>query len=144
MDLLKVIHCSNTAELKSILHLNSAYLHHKSGEARVTRDVDMVNKDMAAMGSNQFASKSTTLIHIATGQHAEPKVIENLINTREIGMKVLSDSIDSDNGITAKVKLQTFHTQNAKPTKTKGQTAPLGKSDEVVTLLRMTQIIASG
>ena len=60
---------------------------------------------------------------------------------KEVGHKALSDSIS---GGTTVVRLKTFHTKNLKSKKSKQKCSAPGKSDEVVALLRMTQIIASG
>jgi len=98
---------------------------------------------IAAIDTNPFSATLTALINISTGQHADPVVQEHLTGVKELGLKALSCSISGDQKKTSIVKLKTFHTQNAKPKKSTGQGAT-GKSGEVVALLRITQINASG
>ena len=57
---------------------------------------------------------------------------------------MLSASLSGDQAKPSIVKLKTFHTQNNKTKNTTEQPTALGKSKEMVALLRMTQIIASG
>ena len=60
---------------------------------------------------------------------------------KEIGHKALYDSILGGQKKTTVIRLKTFHTQNLK---SKQMCSAPGKSDEVASILWMTQIIASG
>ena len=142
----KSVTAAVSAQLKSMLHLNSAKPHHKCGQTRVARDAEMVRNVMAAIETNPFTTTHThtSLINISTGQRAQQEVEDHLINVKQLGSKALSASLSGDQTKTSIVKLKTFHTQNAKTKNTKEQPTAPGKSDEVVALLRMTQIIASG
>ncbi|KAK1903960.1 Calmodulin-regulated spectrin-associated protein 3 [Dissostichus eleginoides] len=134
-----------SAELKSMLHLHSSSPHHKSGWSRVNRDAEMVVKVMAAVETNPFTTATPSLINISTGEFADPTVKDNLTSVKAVGLNALSESLSSDQKKTSVVKLNTFHKQNRmKPKKSGGKTSATGKSNEVTTLLRMTQIIASG
>lgn len=139
----KPVTAAISSQFKSMLHLNSSHPHHESGHARVARDIEMVLKVIAAIETNPFATTMPALTNISTGQRADPEVQDQLTNVKEVGLRALSDSIVGDQRKTAVVRLKTFHTQNLKPKKSKGKSAP-GKSDEVAPLLRITQIIASG
>jgi len=99
---------------------------------------------MAAIETNPFTTTHTSLINMSTGQRAQQEVEDHLVNVKQLGIKALSASLSGDQTKTSIVKLKTFHTQNAKTKNTKQQPTAPGKSDEVVALLRMTQIIASG
>jgi hypothetical protein len=116
----KPVTAAISAQLKSMLHLNSANPHHESGQARVARDAGMVLRVMAAIDINPFTATTTALVNISTGQHAEPAVEEHLTNVKELGLRALSEAIAGDQKKTAIVKLKTFHTHNTKPKKTAG------------------------
>ena len=141
----KSVTAAVSAQLKSMLHLNSANPHHECGQTRVaTRDAEMVLSFMAAIETNPFTTTHTSLINMSTGQRAQQEVEDHLVNVKQLGIKALSASLSGDQTKTSIVKLKTFHTQNAKTKNTKQQPTAPGKSDEVVALLRMTQTIASG
>ena len=140
----KSVTAAVSAQLKSMLHLNSANPHHECGQMRVARDAEMVRNVMAAIETNPFTTTHTSLINISTGQRAQQEVEDHLINVKQLGIKASSASLSGDQTKTSIVKLKTFHTQNAKTKNTKEQPTAPGKSDEVVALLRMTHIIASG
>ena len=141
----KSVTAAVSAQLKSMLHLNSANPHHECGQTRVARDAEMVLNVMAATETNPFTTTHTSLINISTGQRAQQEVEDHLINVKQLGIKaLLSASLSGDQTKPSIVKLKTFHTQNTKTKNTKQQPTAPGKSDEVVALLRMTQIIASG
>ena len=133
-----------STQLKSMLHLNSSHPHHESGNSRVRRDAEMVVKVMAAVDNNPFDGNTTSLINVATGQCADDKVKDDLLNVKQLGIEALSQSINGDQNKTKSVKLNTFFTQNNKPKKQNAKTAVSGNSKEVTALLRMTQIVASG
>ena len=88
----KPVTAAISAELKSMLHLNTANPHHESGHKQVTKNANMVLKVMAAMDTNPFTATTPALINIATGQCADPEVKDHLLNVKEIGHKALSDS----------------------------------------------------
>ncbi len=67
-----------------------------------------------------------------------------MTHVKKIGLEALSDSISGNQKKTKVVKLKTFHSQNAKASKSKAKSGGPRKSDEVAALLRMTQITASG
>jgi len=67
-----------------------------------------------------------------------------VINVKQLDIKALSASLSGDQAKPSIVKLKTFHTHNNKTKNTTEQPTALGKSKEMVALLRMTQIIASG
>lgn len=140
----KPITAAISAQLKDMLHLNTSNQHHDSGQTRVARDREMVCNMMAAIETNPFTSTTSNLINVLTGQCADEMVKSHLTGMKELGMKALSESLQSEKPKTVKVRLETFHTQNAKPMKTKKKSAAPGKSDEIAALLRITQIVASG
>jgi len=140
----KSVTAAVSAQLKSMLHLNSANPHHECGQTRVARDAEMVLSFMAAIETNPFTTTHTSLINMSTGQRAQQEVEDHLVNVKQLGIKALSASLSGDQTKTSIVKLKTFHTQNAKTKNTRQQPTAPGKSDEVVALLRMTQTIASG
>ena len=140
----KSVTAAVSAQLKSMLHLNSAKPHHECGQTRVARDAEMVRNVMAAIETNPFTTTHTSLINISTVQRAQQEVEDHLINVKQLGIKALCASLSGDQTKTSIVKLKTFHTHNAKTKNTNEQPTAPGKSDEVVALLRMTQIIASG
>ncbi len=67
-----------------------------------------------------------------------------MLNVKKLGVKALSEGISSNQKKTTIVKLKTFHTQHKNPKKSKDKASSPGKSNEVVALLRMTKIVASG
>lgn len=139
----KPITASVSAELRSMLHLNSTQPHHESGPKRVAHDNELVTKIVAAIEVNPYTSTSMNLINITSGECADDTVKNHLTSVKELGTKALNDALESKKSATVKVNLQTFHTQNQKPKKTKTK-ASAGKSEEVSALLRITQVIASG
>ena len=140
----KPVTAAVSTQLKTMLHLHSSNLHYESGATRVARDSEMVVKVTAFMETNPFTTTTTHLINISTGQCADNAVKDNLIRVKELGLQALSDSISGDQQKTTVVRLKTFYTQNVSRKKPKHQLAGPGKSDEVATLLRMKQIVASG
>ena len=132
-----------SAEFSAILHLNSKWPLHESGPKRVAQDNQLVIKMVAAIEANPYTSNSANLINIVTGQCADETVKNHLAYVRELGTKVLSKALLSSKSVTTKVNLQTFHTQNQKPKKSKVKPSA-GKSVEIAALLRITQVLANG
>ena len=139
----KHVTASVSAELKTMLHLNSTQPHHESGPKRVAHDNKLVMKMTAATETNPFMSNSENLVNITTGQCADDTVKTHLTSVKELGTDALNGALTTTKSATVKVNLQTFYTQNQKPKKTKPKHTP-GKCDEVSALLRITQVIASG
>ena len=82
----KPVTAAISAELKSMMHMNTYNPHHESGNSRVARDSGMILKVMAAVETNPFTSKAETLLNIATGQFADQDVKEDLLNVKELGL----------------------------------------------------------
>lgn len=139
----KHITAAVSAELKTMMHLNNAQPHHESSAKRVSHDIELVIKMLAAIETNPFTSQSKNLVNISTGQCADDAVKTHLTSVKELGTQALNSALKNNQPATVKVKLQTFYTQNLKPKKTRAK-AVAGKGDEVSALLRITQVMASG
>ena len=132
------------AELKSMLNLHVSGQHHESGQSRVSREEEMVVKVMAAVETNPFATLTSSLINISTGQCADSAVEDDLKGLKELGLKALQATISGDPKKKRVVKLNTFHTQNQKQNKSQQKAKKTENNDEISTLRRLTQIHASG
>ena len=75
-----------SSQLKTMLHLHSQnrYIHHKVGQGRIAKGAEMVINVMASVEYNPFTTSPKNLINIATGQHADSEVEQNLINILKI------------------------------------------------------------
>lgn len=124
-----------SSQLKSMLHQHFANPHHEYGRAHVARDLQTVQKVVAAMLTNLFTATVVSLANISTGQQAAPDVEVDLTNVKEISVKAVSESLSGNQMTTKVVKLKTIYTQNAKAMKPKVQSTGHGKSDEVADLL---------
>lgn len=131
--------------LKSILDMNveTQNPHHESGKARIVKDAQIVTNIVETNENNPFTSSNDRLVNIATGELANEKVQDHLLTVKEIGNKALLETIVSKEKKKSVVKLQTFHVQKKISKKTQ-KPQPPGKSNEIVALMRMTQVAATG
>ena len=93
---------------------------------------------MASVKYNPFTTSTQNLINIATGQHADSEVEQNLINIKDIGHQALTKSITDSGPKTKLVRLKTFKTQNKIKNKAKPSAQSQGKSDEAKALIALT------
>ena len=88
----------------------------------------MVINVMASVEYNPFTTSPKNLINIATGQHADSEVEQNLINIKDIGHQALTKSITYPGPKTKIVRLKTFKTQHKIKNKAKPSAHSQGKS----------------
>ena len=70
------------AQLKSMLHLNSANRHYECGQTRVARDAEIVLTVIAAIETNPFMTTHISLINISIGQRVQQEVEDHVINVK--------------------------------------------------------------
>ncbi len=139
-------HCTAavSSQLKEMIDLDvhtADGVHHESSPAQVARNREQVLKMTESVEDNPFASRSKNLFNIVTGERAQPDVQSDLTNLKEIGRNAIDLVIKGNDRKV--VKLKTFHSQNKKGKKSKAKQT--GKqSDEMATMLRMTQLVSSG
>lgn len=107
------------------------------------QDEQLIKNIMASIEVNNFLGGSDKLLNLATGELATYTAQHGLTHIKNIETEVLNKIMASSQKNATTVHLNTFQTQGNAKVSTNKPIIP-GRTDEVTTLLRLTQDLASG